>query len=296
MALKVYFNNVAPADFSPEGFEPDVSEQPDAFAFHKTQRVRINLGGTATHHDALKVYLQTYQVRARWRLVAKYMAVPSLNFPVYTNVSLISNQSLFGGEPEGSPVAQIQQAADKHLRLSETEPTMGGAVTHDDQDPELTQVPSQHNDRAHDPFGFSEAENVDLANRMSAVKGSMAGKQLTVCILYLDIGPRGQIRGKHAVATAPVAASQKGKGGKRRPQATNAANDSSFDFNASQEVSGSKETGEPLVLVKAATRQLIHIPSAPPTTPPSSFKCQESQAAKRAHVTKKPLRVTTGRK
>lgn len=75
MALKAYFNDNAPNDFRPEGFDPETVGEPDAFAFQRMQRVRINLGATATHHDALKVYMQTLEVRI-YRLCI-------LNMPCY---------------------------------------------------------------------------------------------------------------------------------------------------------------------------------------------------------------------
>ena len=67
VALKVYFNDTVPADFNPEGYVPATSadgnaDEPDAFSFQRAERVRVNLGATATHHDALKLYMQTLQV------------------------------------------------------------------------------------------------------------------------------------------------------------------------------------------------------------------------------------------
>lgn len=55
-----------PEDFSPDGYEAAAVDAPDAFSFQRSERVRVNLGATATHHDALKVYMQTQQVRRMW--------------------------------------------------------------------------------------------------------------------------------------------------------------------------------------------------------------------------------------
>eukprot|EP00049_Salpingoeca_infusionum_P003206 m.64408 g.64408 ORF g.64408 m.64408 type:complete len:85 (+) comp12014_c0_seq1:1078-1332(+) len=60
LSMKVYYNETVPDGFSIDDFAEDVSES-DAFQIPKESRIKLDCGGTATHHDALKVYVQTNQ-------------------------------------------------------------------------------------------------------------------------------------------------------------------------------------------------------------------------------------------
>ncbi|EGD79350.1 hypothetical protein PTSG_09764 [Salpingoeca rosetta] len=71
LALKVYYDESVPEDFTLEGFEEATgphhqssnSGGGDPFSVPRQHRVKIDVGGTATHHDALKVYVQTNKNR-----------------------------------------------------------------------------------------------------------------------------------------------------------------------------------------------------------------------------------------
>eukprot|EP00055_Hartaetosiga_balthica_P004045 m.141041 g.141041 ORF g.141041 m.141041 type:complete len:85 (-) comp35723_c0_seq1:13-267(-) len=63
LSLKVYYTDSTPSDFEMEGFKEDVCNGPDAYTIPKDDRIKLDVGGTATHHDALKVYVQTNQTR-----------------------------------------------------------------------------------------------------------------------------------------------------------------------------------------------------------------------------------------